>query len=327
MWGILHVQGPWISGRNSWRRSRRAFSPSVSCQCAQPGVPTRSATFAEDRFPGPTPSSGSATRWGWISRSLQPPSCPARTPRPPRSGPPNSPGTASCPSTNGPTRQRRATSGGRRSRAGRQRPRTCPTNKLSTCGCPTTPWPRRKFGRATTVLFPRWPRSKLTSGCGSEHGQVGRRSSGCCGSHLTDSIWAPGTLTRTTIRHPRLPIGSARTSSSAASSSRRTASSQPHRRSSSPTPTGAPVHSRTSGDRHSSALRLRQWLNQLDKVVSVVGKLEKELKLLGVMGEISDFHARQVLRALDRNLDDAVKRMRSSVIANRSDTSGGTSRP
>ena len=72
---------------------------------------------------------------------------------------------------------------------------------------------------------------------------------------------------------------------------------------------------------------LKAMADQLDKVVSVVGKLEKEFKLLAVTGKISDSQSRQVLRALDRNLGDAVERMRLSNIENRSDTNGGTSRP
>ena len=43
---------------------------------------------------------------------------------------------------------------------------------------------------------------------------------------------------------------------------------------------------------------LKATADQLDQVVSAVGKLEKELKLLSVKGEISDSQSRQVLRAL-----------------------------
>ena len=44
---------------------------------------TRSATFVEERLPGRTRSSSSATRWGWNSRSLQHPSRPPTSPSTP----------------------------------------------------------------------------------------------------------------------------------------------------------------------------------------------------------------------------------------------------
>ena len=72
---------------------------------------------------------------------------------------------------------------------------------------------------------------------------------------------------------------------------------------------------------------LKAIADQLNKAVSVVGKLEKDFKLVAVTGKISDSESRQVLRAIDRDLDDAKERMRMSIIENRSDTNGGTSRP
>ena len=72
---------------------------------------------------------------------------------------------------------------------------------------------------------------------------------------------------------------------------------------------------------------LKAMADELDKVVSDLGKLERELKLRAVTGELSDSQSEQFLRALDVNVDDATKRIRMSVIENRANTNGGTSRP
>ena len=64
----------------------------------------------------------------------------------------------------------------------------------------------------------------------------------------------------------------------------------------------------------------------IEEAVSAVVEAEMRIKLLAGTGAPSAPHARLILRIIDESLDDSLRRARSSVIENRLDTNGGTSR-
>ena len=65
----------------------------------------------------------------------------------------------------------------------------------------------------------------------------------------------------------------------------------------------------------------------LEEAVSAVEEAETQIKRLAASDPISVSHAELLLRVIDDSLDSSLTRARSSVIENRSDTSGGPSRP
>ncbi len=64
----------------------------------------------------------------------------------------------------------------------------------------------------------------------------------------------------------------------------------------------------------------------LEEAVSAVKEAEKQIKRMAATGALSVPHARLVVTIIDESLGDSLTRARSSVIENRSDTNGDTSR-
>ena len=71
---------------------------------------------------------------------------------------------------------------------------------------------------------------------------------------------------------------------------------------------------------------LRTLSGALEDAVSAVLEAEKRIKGMAEFGALSVPHARLVVTIIDESLGDSLTRARSSVIANRSDTNGDTSR-
>ena len=74
-------------------------------------------------------------------------------------------------------------------------------------------------------------------------------------------------------------------------------------------------------------LDLKERMGQFAlEAVSAVKEAEKQIKRMAATGALSVPHARLVVTIIDESLGDSLTRTRSSVIENRSDTNGDTSR-
>ena len=70
---------------------------------------------------------------------------------------------------------------------------------------------------------------------------------------------------------------------------------------------------------------LKKVYDDLNQTVSMVEEIEMRIKRLAEQGAISDLHADQLLRVLDYRLRSSLREIRSSVIGDLSDGSGGSS--